>query len=149
MFKKGEVVTFGEAMNEKEHELFEARVEIVKKVSDGLERAKVGAVEPEDKEYFEELEGCMQKLEEKRAGINMPKIWGRAGVSPGEEKEEGRKDERGRKKEKKRDSKEKDSRRHRERRESRDREERRYRERKGSEEKRRKSRRRSPSRSDD
>ena len=90
----------------------------------------------------------MQKLEEKRASVNMPKIWGRAGVSPAEEKEEGRKDDRGRRKEKKRDSKEKDSRRHRERRESRDREERRYRERKGSEEKRKKSGRRSPSRSD-
>ena len=147
-FKKGEAVTFGQAMNEKEHELLDARIEIVKKVSDGLERAKVGAVEPEDKEYFEELEGCMQRLEEKRAGINMPKIWGRAGLSPAGEKEEERKDERGRRKEKKRDSKEKESRRHRERRESRDREERRYRERKGSEEKRKRSGRRSPSRSD-
>ena len=145
-FKKGEPVKFGEVMNEKEHELLDARCEIVKKVAEGLERAKVGAVEPEDKEYFEELEGCMNKLEKKRAEINMPKVWGRAGLPTPEGKEEDRKDDRGRRKERKRDSKEG---RHRERRESRDKDERRYRERKGSEEKRRKSRRRSSSRSDD
>ena len=146
VFKKGESVTFGQAMNRKEHELLDARCEVVRAVAVGLEKAKVGAVEPEDKEYFEKLEESMEQLEKERAKVNMPKVWGRAGVSPAEEKEEDRKNERGRGKERKRDSKEG---RHRERRESRDDEERRYRERKDSERKRRKSGRRSSSRSDD
>ena len=90
------------------------------------------------------MEKGMAQLEERRAEVNMPKVWGRAGLK-GAEKEEDRKDDRGRRKARKRDSKEG---RHRERRESRDEKERRYRERKDSEGKKRKSSRRSSSRSE-
>ena len=132
-------------MSKKEHELLDARCTVVRAIAEGLEKAKVGHVEPEDREFFEKMEEGMAQLEERRAEVNMPKVWGRAGLKGAEKEEEDRKDDRGRRKERKRDSKEG---RHRERRESRDEKERRYRERKDSEGKKRKSSRRSSSRSE-
>ena len=146
--KAGEVVKFGEVMNRKEHELLDARCAVVRAIAEGLELAKTGDVEPEEREFFEKIEKGFEQVEEERAAVNKPKVWGRAGMKgpTREEEERERKDDRGRRKERKRDSKEG---RHRERRDSRDKGERKYRERKDSKEgRRRKERRRSSSRSD-
>ena len=48
LVKKGEVVKFGMIMSRKEHELLESRCAVLKAISQGLELAKKGDVEPED-----------------------------------------------------------------------------------------------------
>ena len=148
--KKGEVVKFGTVMNKKEHELLDSRCAVLRAISEGLEVAKKGDVEPEDREFFEKMAKGFEKVEKERSEVNRPKVWGRAGLegTEKEEEKETRKGDRGRRKERKRDSKEG---RHRERRDSRDEKERKYRERKGSKEGyggRRKGSRRSSSRLD-
>ena len=146
--KKVEAKSFGDVMDEKEHELLDSRCSILYEISQGVESAKQGNVSVEDKVFFEKLERGYRQLEEERAKKNIPKVWERAGLKGAEEEEEEReeKESRGRKKDRKRDSKEG---RNRERRESRDEGERKYRERKGSKEgSRRKESRRSSSRSD-
>ena len=56
MVKKGEVVKFGAVMSRKEHELLESRCAVLKAIAQGLELAKKGDVEPEDREFFEKME---------------------------------------------------------------------------------------------
>ena len=74
--KKGEVVKFGTVMSKKEHELLDSRCAVQRAISEGLELAKKGDVEPEDRESFEKMAKGFEKVEEERSEVNMPKVWG-------------------------------------------------------------------------
>ena len=51
-WKKGEVVKFGTVMSKKEHKLLDSRCAVLRAIAEGLEVAKKGDVEPEDREFF-------------------------------------------------------------------------------------------------